>query len=183
MQIDSLRLHAAQLTQRGIGMPLAGALYWLSIAALNYFNPQQSAETKCFYMFIGTGLIFPLGWALTKAFGGNLMAKVEPLTSLGMQINFIQFLYWPVIVAVFFQYPPIVPFLMAALFGSHFLPYGWFYQSRAYFWLGISSVIISAVLWFTAAAQAFVWIPLAMAVLYFACVILLRGENKRLVTI
>ena len=66
----------------------------------------------------------------------------------------------PVLVAVFFIRPELVPFTMGVLFGSHFLPYGWFYRSRGYTTLGISAPIVALLLQLAAPARSFVLIPL-----------------------
>lgn len=166
-------------TARGVGMPIAGALYWTAIAVLAAAG-DLGDRTLALAMFFGTGAVFPLGWALTRALGGDLMAKDPVLTPLGMTLNFVQFAYWPAIVAVFFAATPLVPLLMGTLLGSHFIPYGWLYRSRGYLVIGIGSVLAATAAHVLAPAQAFIAIPAALACVYAAGIAIVLGENRRL---
>jgi hypothetical protein len=69
-----------------------------------------------------------VGVFLTRLVGGALFAKSQALTSLGLLLALTQSFYWPVVIVVFRQAPDWTPFAMAVLFGSHFLPYAWFYR-------------------------------------------------------
>ena len=56
--IDAMRDELAAITKRGIGMPVAGMVYWIAMAALgSQLEPRQAALA----MFFGTGAVFPLG--------------------------------------------------------------------------------------------------------------------------
>ena len=72
------RAIAARLTQRGIGMPLAGGLYWLAVAWL-----QQTFEARSamLYGFALTGAVFPVGALATRLAGGNLFAHRPGVTT------------------------------------------------------------------------------------------------------
>lgn len=172
--LDTLRDGIARITRRGIGMPIAGLLYWLAVAALGASLPPQRAAL---YAFFATGAVFPLGWALTRALGGDLFAKGHPLNGLGGTLNGVQFCYWPVLIAVFFVRPELVPFTMGTLFGSHFLPYGWFYRSRGYALLGLGAPLVATALQLAAPAHAFVAIPLGVAAVHALAVAQLAREN------
>lgn len=172
--IDAMRDELAAITKRGVGMPVAGMVYWIAMAALGArLGPRQAALA----MFFGTGAVFPLGWWLTKLAGGNLMHKGHALTSLGMTLNFVQLAYWPIVLAIFGREPMLVPLALGSLFGSHFLPYGWFYRSRGYTTLGISAPIVALLLQLAAPTRTFVLIPLGMAACYAVAVALVQREN------
>jgi hypothetical protein len=174
--IDRMREDAARVTQRGVGMPIAGGLFWVAFAL---FGARLSPERASLYAFIATGAVFPLGWWLIRVLGGDLMAK-GPLGGLGGLLNAVQFFYWPVLFAVYAHATERVPFTMAVLFVSHFLPYGWYYRSRGYALLGIAGPASAVVLQIVAAEHAFVAIPLAMAAWYALAVLLLLRENRAL---
>lgn len=175
IDIDLARATLAHRTRRGIGMPVAGLLFWLGFAALGATQPPKTASLLAFF---ATGLVFPLGWWFTRLAGGDLMAKVAPLTSLGMIANFTQLLFWPVLIAVFLLRPEWVPFTMGALFGSHFLPYAWIYRSRGYAVLGVGCPVAATVAQLAAPQLAMVGVPLAVASVYALAVVLLAGENR-----
>jgi hypothetical protein len=110
-------------------MPIAGLFFWLAVAVLVRDLPVRS---DLFWSFCATGVVFPVGALLTRAFGGDLFAKSETLTPLGLLLNATQFFFWPVIILLGRVAPLWVPFAMATLFGSHFLGYAWLYRSRGY---------------------------------------------------
>jgi len=118
-QLDQERDRLARLTKKGIGMPVAGLLFWLAVSALLRTRSQVSALVLSFFL---TGAVFPIGAALTRLLRGDLFAKSQTLTPLGLLLAAVQLFYWPVIIVVFAQSPEWVPFTMAILFGSHFLP-------------------------------------------------------------
>jgi hypothetical protein len=173
--IDSLRDEIARITQRGVGMPAAGLAFWLAAAQL---GQMYAPRTAAVLTFIATGAVFPLGWFITRRAGGDLMHKGHPLGNLGMLLNFVQLFYWPVLVAVLFVRPDLVPFTMGVLFGSHFLPYGWFYRSRGYTVLGIAGPLAAIGLQLAAPTHAMTAIPLAMAAMYALALAMLIAENR-----
>ena len=121
-------------------MPIAGLLYWLAVmVVLRMDLPLRTALVFCFVL---TGPVFPIGYAITKALGGDLFAKSATLTPIGMQLAALQLFFWPVIIVVFNQAPEWTPFTLAVLFGSHFLPYGWMYESRGYPFLTVSLAVV-----------------------------------------
>lgn len=174
--LDSLRDEISAITQRGIGMPIAGTVFWLVFAWFGYsFTPKDAS----LYAFFATGAVFPLGYWLTRVMGGDLFAKGHVLNKLGGIFNAIQFFYWPILIAVYVHQPDLVPFVMAVLFGSHFLPYGWFYRAPGYSFLGIAVPVVAVAVQLLAAEHSFVLIPLAAAAMYVISVIMIWKQNTR----
>jgi hypothetical protein len=176
-ELDRLRDDAARVTKRGIGMPAAGMIYWLAMAWVGATYKPQSAALL---FFIGTGLVFPIGYGLTRLAGGDLFAKGNPLTGLGGILNAVQAFYWPMAILLFYKDPMLVPFAFGTLFGSHFLPYGWFYRSRGYTFLGIAAPVITIVVQIAMPERVYTAVPVALAGMYLACVAMLAGENRKL---
>jgi hypothetical protein len=174
MDLDQMRSDLARRTRRGIGMPLTGALWWLGLAALGSSFPARTANLVAFF---ATGAVFPIGWLLTRACGGDLMAR-SPLTALGMQLNFVQFAYWPVLIAVHYAQPQLVPFTFAVLFGSHFMPYGWYYRSAGYLLLGIGAPLAATLMQIFAPQASHGGLPLALAAVHLLAVARLAFENR-----
>ena len=164
------------LTRKGIGMPVAGLIYWLAVALiLRRFHLQ----TGLVISFFATGAVFPLGALLTRIMGGDLFAKSAVLTPLGLQLAAVQLFYWPIIVLIFRHLPEWTPFAMAVLFGSHFLAYGWLYRSPAYAVLaGLTTVAVTVAVLATQ-RPLFAEIPLIAAGCYaVACVLLAREVGQ-----
>jgi len=175
-ELDRLREEIAGITKRGIGMPAAGLVYWLAMAWVGSRYPPRSAALL---FFVGTGLVFPLGYGLTRLAGGDLFAKGHPLTGLGGILNAVQAFYWPIAIVLFWKDPMLVPFALGTLFGSHFLPYGWFYRSAGYAFLGIAAPVLTIAVQAMLPAQVFVAVPLALAGAYLVCVWMIARENRR----
>ena len=175
-------LHAEQrrvstATQRGIGMPAAGLLFWLAVAWLTRHFPIPRAVLYSFFL---TGLIFPIGVALTRAAGGNLFSRSAGLTPLGLLLAALQIFFWPIIALVYALSPAWTPWAMAILFGSHFLPYAWLYRSRAYGFLAISVAVSLTALALATRAPMPTTIPLVTAACYLVAIIWMWFENRAL---
>jgi hypothetical protein len=165
-------------TRKGIGMPIAGLLYWITVALiLRSGLPMETALVLCFVL---TGPVFPVGYAITRAFGGDLFAKSRTLTPIGLQLAALQLFFWPVIIVVFRQAPEWTPFTLAVLFGSHFLPYGWMYESRGYPVLTVSLAVVMCVGALATGGPMYALVPVLAAVCYAVAVTLLWTEVKAL---
>ena len=175
--VDDERERLSLLTRKGVGMPIAGLLYWLAVALILRQLPQRSGLIVSFF---ATGAVFPLGAVLTRLAGGNLFAKSATLTPLGLQLAAVQLFYWPIIVVVFREAPAWTPFAMAVLFGSHFLPYWWLYRSRAYALLAVLTTVGVTLAVLIARGPLFAEIPLIAAGCYAIACVSLGGEVSRL---
>ncbi|HEY5548341.1 MAG TPA: hypothetical protein VIL17_01950 [Coriobacteriia bacterium] len=131
----------AAATKKGIGLPIAGAAFWIAASAIFLLVPPKPAG---FVVMVGTGLVFPLGILISRLLKGDIFAKEPPLSDLGGILAAVQLFYWPIIILCMLVFPVWLPFVLAVLFGSHFLPYGWLYQSRGYYFLGIAVPVVAA---------------------------------------
>ena len=163
----------SRLTRKGIGMPLAGMLYWLAVAFLLRAFPQKTALV---FSFALTGMVFPVGALLTRLAGGDLFAKSATLTPLGLMLAAVQLFYWPVIVVVFRHAPEWTPFVLAVLFGSHFLPYAWLYRSAAYGFLAVATTLVMTTGVIVTRTPLYATAPLLAAACYAVAVFLLWRE-------
>jgi hypothetical protein len=174
--IDAERARLAKATGRGIGMPIAGLVFWIAVAVLLRTFPLKSA---LLYSYFATGAVFPLGLLFTRWLGGDLFAKSETLTPLGLLMNATQFFFWPVIILLGRVAPEWVPFVMATLFGSHFLGYAWLYQSRGYAVLSVGVAVLLTTAVLVARDPLTQVVPLLTAFVYFVAVVFLFQERRR----
>jgi hypothetical protein len=126
-----------------------------------------------------TGAVCPVGVALTRFAGGDLFAKSERITSLGLLFNALQPFFWPIIVLVGRVAPDRTRFTMATLFGSHFLGYAWLSRSRGYAVLsvGVSGSLTLAAL--AARDALFLQVSLLAAAVDAVAIVLLTLEVRR----
>jgi formate/nitrite transporter FocA (FNT family) len=177
LALNAERRRVSTISQRGIGMPAAGLLFWL---AVGWLTRQYPAPRAVFYSFFLTGLVFPVGVALTRVAGGNLFSKSAGLTPLGILLAALQVFFWPIIVLVYALSPAWTPWAMAILFGSHFLPYAWLHRSRAYAFLSASVAIALTGLVLITRAPMPATVPLVTAACYAAAIVWMWVENRRL---
>jgi len=173
--IEAERTRVAFVTRRGIGMPLAGCLYWLAVAIFVRVLPERTALV---FSFFATGAVFPLGILFTRLAGGDLFAKSAVFTNLGLQLAVLQIFFWPVIIIVFNTARPWTPYVMTVLFCSHFLPYNWLYRSRGYFFLAVGTGTITTAVAIALRSSLFHWAPLLAAGCYAIAVAMLWRENR-----
>ncbi len=170
------RTRISMHTQRGIGMPAAGLLFWLGAAWLMRHFPTGRAVLYSFFL---TGPVFPVGVALTRLAGGDLFSKSPGLTPLGLLLAALQAFFWPIIALVFYLSPEWTPWTMAILFGSHFLPYAWLYRSRAYGFLSVSVAVSLSALALITRAPMPETVPLVTAACYAIAVVWMWQENRQ----
>ncbi len=176
IEFEAERERVAHVTRLGIGMPMAGCLYWIAVGfLLGAFKPGAALV----YSFALTGVVFPVGFLLTKLVGGDLFAKSASLTSLGIILAAIQLFYWPVLMVVFSQAHEWTPFVLAVLFGSHFLPYLWLYASRGYAVLAISTCVVPTIAVIVRRDPLYHHVPWIAAACYAVAVFILWGEVQR----
>ena len=175
-EFQAERLRMCVATAKGIGMPIAGMLYWIAVAVvLRSSLPMSTALVLCFVL---TGPVFPIGYVLTRAMGGDLFAKSTTLTPIGLQLAALQLFFWPVVVVVYRNAPEWVPFTLAVLFGSHFLPYGWMYRSIGYPFLALSLAVVMSVGALVSGGPMFLTVPLLAAGCYAVAVGILWLEIR-----
>jgi hypothetical protein len=173
VEFEAERDRLSLVTRKGIGMPMAGLLFWIGVSALVRVFPQKTALV---YSFALTGVVFPLGALLTKLAGGDLFAKSPTFTPLGLQLAAVQLFYWPILILVFNVAPNWTPFTMAVLFGSHFLPYSWLYRSRGYAFLAIGTAILGLAGILVVRRPLYTTMPLLAAACYAVAVVMLWLE-------
>lgn len=163
--LGGARWRLACITRRGVGMTLAAALFWLAMAVVAAFAGLDPARLGLFFV-IGGALVYPGGFLINRALGGDLTARGSEFRGMVGAITVGQVLGWPLMVALLAMEVRLVAFALAAMLGAHFLPYGWLYRAPAYYALGVGGAAAGATLQVLAPAQANMAIPAAMALLY-----------------
>ncbi|HEY4556063.1 MAG TPA: hypothetical protein VIG68_06470 [Lysobacter sp.] len=176
--LGAARWTLVRITRRGVGMTFAAAGFWLAMAAVAAFAGLDPAMLAL-VLAVGGALVYPAGYLLNRALGGDLLARGSELRGLVGAITVGQALGWPLLVALLALEVRVVAFALAGMLGAHFLPYGWLYHAPGYYVLGIASVAVGAAAQAFAPAQANLLIPLAMAVLYAGCAGWVHRQNRR----
>ena len=174
-ELEAEKTRCIRLTRMGLGLPIAGFLFWLLYAFLLWRFRLQGAV---YLSFFATGLVFPLGIALTRMLGGDLFARSPSLTPLGLMLAAVQLFYWPVLILLAAIAPAWTPYVMAVLFGSHFLPYGWLYRSRGYMTLAILTAAATTATVLVARGPAPQAIPFVAAACHLVSILVIHAEVR-----
>ena len=162
-------------SKKGIGFPMAGLLIITFAAiAVNLLPERQALIT----VFIATGTIFPIAMFISKLLKVNPFVKLPPLSNLGAILAGVQLFYWPIFILIFNIAHAWVPFSMAILFGSHFIPYGWLYKSKAYYFIGIMMPSLGCLLALLGKEISYQYTFLALVPVYLITIGLLFSETK-----
>jgi len=168
--LDRERL--AVVTKKGVGLPIAGVVFWIAASGIFFLVPLKLAGLL---VMVATGLVFPLGILISRLLKGDVWAKQPPLSDLGGILAAVQLLDWPIIILCYLLFPVWLPFVLAVLFGSHFLAYGWLYQSRGYYFLGTAVPVVAAAAALMGPSVSYAYTAPATAVVYLlACVLVLK---------
>ncbi len=82
-ELEAEKTRCIRETRMGLGMPIAGMIYWLAYA---FLVSRFRIDSAVYLSFFATGLVFPLGILFTKMLGGDLFAKSPSLTPLGLML-------------------------------------------------------------------------------------------------
>jgi len=164
-----------QATKKGIPFPIAGMLVITFAAVVVQLLPQIQALKAIIY---ATGAVFPVAFFIGQLMRVNPFVKLPPLSGLAAILAVIQLFYWPVFILVFVMLPAWLPFVMAVLFGSHFIPYGWLYKSTAYYFIGFVMPAVGCLLAVFGKEVSYQYTFAALVPVYAICCALLLQENK-----
>ncbi|HEY4581472.1 MAG TPA: hypothetical protein VIG88_01180 [Lysobacter sp.] len=176
--LGDARWRLVRITRRGVGMTFATAAFWLAMAGVAAFAGLDAARLGLF-LVIGGVLVYPLGFVLDRALGGDLSARGSEFRGLIGAITAGQMLGWPVIVALLITRVELVAFALATMLGVHFLPYGWLYRTPAYWALGVAAVLVASTLQALWPSGANVTVPASMALLHAAAAAAVWRQNRR----
>lgn len=143
---------------------IAYGLTLLITAVLYFFIPIETAALVA--MFQG-GVALPLAFWLERRMGSTTMAEDNPLRPLSVQMAMSQILALPALIVVFNLNPIMVPVVLAAIGGAHFLPYAWLHRTRIYAGFAVAVSIGAFVLQILLRSEAFPYILLFMSASYW----------------
>lgn len=172
--LNQLRFDSAHKQKRGIHFILASVIIWSVV----WFIHQSTLPilTKNLYTFFATAPLLPLAFLISKILKIDFQNKTNPLTNLGVLFSLNQMLYLLIAMWVFQAVPEKMVMVLAMIFGAHLLPYGWLYQSKAYY---AFSVIIPLVSLFLGLTQPASQVALALVGIEIGFSLWLAWENHR----
>ncbi len=129
-QLDAWRLELAVTAKNGLNFILAASFIWAAIAFV-WTLPYSPARLGFITFFVGPAML-PLAWLLSKVLRTTWFLPHNPLQPLGLWLNFAQLFYFPFLIFIYSKYPAYFVMTYGIITGAHFLPYAWFYNTKAY---------------------------------------------------
>ncbi|QQE80584.1 hypothetical protein [Alicyclobacillus sp. SO9] len=120
--------------KNGISFLMSGTVVWAIITVI--FILPFSPREKDLIAFYSTGLMFPMAVLFSRLIKADWKAQDNPLGSLGLYLNLAQMMYFPVLFWTIVKHPTDMVLLFAIITAAHFYPYGWLYNTKAYYFLG-----------------------------------------------
>ena len=108
----------------GFPIPLAGALYWLTLGIAGYALDLAIWSQLAFY---ASGAIFPLALLLAKLFKNNFMKDKGIVDSVLIPTFIGMLLFWPIMIAAVKTEPQLIPLILAIGMSIHWPVIGWSY--------------------------------------------------------
>lgn len=152
----------ARRTRFGMPYILAGFLLWMVFGLLGVILP-ASPRNGLIYLF-GAGLLWPLGLAIGALLKIDQFAKGNPLAPLAGLLGGMQILFIPLMIGAYVNTPQAVPWYLAVLVGAHLLPFTWLYDSKAYLFCAVTSVIVAGLSGWLLPDRTYVVTPFAVAI-------------------
>ena len=110
----------------GYPIPLAGATWWAGLGTMGYFVHDHN--TWILLAFYASGLLFPLALLYARIFKIDFMHDKSAALDVLVPTFVSMLLFWPVAIAAFWSYPPLVPLVLAIGLSLHWPVIGWSYE-------------------------------------------------------
>jgi|SRR5690554_5059089 len=125
MTLEELRADFERSAKRSLSMPIAGAIYWLTIAIVSTQVPERLG---LLVMLFGSGLIFPIALLVSKVTKEEVFSSQNPLAKLmGASVLMVNLL-WAVHIPLFLYAPEFLTLSVGIGLGLHWVVYSWIIQ-------------------------------------------------------
>jgi hypothetical protein len=174
--LEDLRIEFERAGGRTLAFPAAGMLAWIAAGILGAMLPTEPAS---YALFICNGLILPMGMAIAKWRGEDVMSATSDLDRLFGRSMVMVNLVWTIAIPFWLVMPSSLPLSIAVLSGLHWIVYGWIVQH----WIGMFHAVTRAALtvacWFLFPGHRFVAIPIVVVTMYAITIYVLATRKLR----
>lgn len=140
--LAELRTDCIIKQKRGLHFILTSVVIWTAVLIIHLLP--LSITAKNMFTFFCSAPLMPLALLMSKIIKADFQNKGNPLTKLGIIFSVGQIPYLLIAMWAFSEVPDSFLMIYAMIFGAHLLPFGWLYNSKAYYIL--SAVIPIAAL-------------------------------------
>lgn len=177
MTLKDGRNQLSIVTKNGIGFIMAAVVIWSIITVI--FLQSIDIHQKNLYMLFSTGLMFPLSVGISSLLKADWKLENHPLGKLSLYLNLAQIIYFPILIFGMIKSPHAAIIFFSIITGAHFFPYGWLYNTKAYFLLAPLISITILVLGLFLQVEDLWLIPLTMIGFFLVLIFWLYLDYKR----
>jgi len=155
---------------RFLAMPIAGTIAWAVAGILGgRLNPMGASRA----LFICTGMIFPMGIAVGKLIGEDVLAKGNELDRLfGLNVLMAN-LVWAIAIPFWMVEKTSLPLSLGVLAGLMWVPFSWMLQHWVGLFHAIARTVLVVIAWFAFPQQRFSIIPGIIVAIYIVSIVAL----------
>jgi len=164
---------------RLLATPIAGLIAWLVVFISGLFF---SDIITVWVLFIATGSIVYLGMGISKLTGEDFLDKNKPKNTFNTLFFYTAaqaILVYSIAIPFFIENYTSLPLTVGILTGLMWLPLSWIIDH----WVGIFHALVRTItilaLWYLYPADRFVFIPLAIVVIYIITIFILYNRTRQ----
>ncbi|MFS0574111.1 hypothetical protein AB1K83_00615 [Sporosarcina sp. 179-K 3D1 HS] len=157
-----MRNRLSVVCKNGVGFLLSATVIWMIILAL--FMSSLDITVKNIGTLWATGLMFPVAILFSKLIQAEWKASDNPIGQLGFIANLAQLMYFPILAWAFLKSPEQLVLFFAIVTGAHFFPYGWVYNTKAYYVMAPVMAVTLIVVGWEGGSESLWRIPLVMVI-------------------
>lgn len=160
-----------------LASPIAGLIAWLIVAISGIFF---SDMTTVWVLFIATGSIVYLAMGISKFTGEDYLEKNKPKNTFD-NLFFLTvaqaILVYSIAIPFFIENYTSLPLTVGILTGLMWVPLSWIIDHWVGLFHTISRTISILVLWYLFPSHRFVFIPIAIVIIYIVSIIILHNRK------
>jgi hypothetical protein len=172
------RLASYHRLRGGFPMPLAGAVWWATLAGAGYAGLRL--QLWIFAAAVSSGLIFPLALLFAKLFRCDFMKDRTAVTSVLAPTFISMLLFWPIAISAWWSFPPLFPLVLAIGMSLHWPVIGWTYGRAPLFCAhAIARAVVSFCIWNWMPDARLTLLPASVAAIYLVTVLVILIDSAR----
>jgi hypothetical protein len=177
LNITNLRIDAAERGKWNIGFFTSGFVFWIYVAIIGNNFPLATVRI---YWVAGTFLIFPIAVIMSKIFKADPFTKGNTLGDLvGYTDMSIISLVFPIIIVTANYIPEALLFVMAICYCLDFFVMSWAFGTPLYGVHAALRTLTVTIIYFAMPSLRIIALPLEVAFLYLATVIMIPFLRKK----
>ncbi len=174
LSLQELKTDNILKSKRGLSFIIASVPMWTAILIIH--KTTLPIVTKNMLTFCCLVPLVPMAYIISKFIGVVFYNKNNPFAKLGILFAINQILYILIAMWVYSAVPDKMLMVYAIIFGAHLFPYGWLYQSKAYYALSVIICALALFIGYNYSPFTLAALMLFLDIIFCICLIV---ENKK----